>query len=701
MAVQCELRHRCRAQFVTPGAVSPAALVCACRYTTGTSLSVRDTVIQHGGARFRGGGVFVHRGSATFDAVAFHSVWTTFNQFVPFFTSGGGALYVGTHTHARLVCGHCSLIARGHPRARMTRYAQLTTVTVSNSTMAWTRAGLLGGAMAFAEKTQAVVRNVASSNSTAVGGGTLSLVGGAVADVEGLHVYVSIAHVGGGALVQESQLTMRNSTFSACHARGSVNLVGMSDAAQFLGGKSLHAAPQRRHHDALTHCACRAGGAIMAQGGVGLATKLDISHTEFRRCSGYMQGGAVCAILAEATLTDVVCSDNHMLRNDTADPASGGCIYAGASAVTLARVAVVNNSAEVGGGIALVGRPRRLAAASFELPPSSLRDVALVGNSASLSCGGMLLAQTPAAAENLWVVGNHVVPPAVGVQQVTQDVVGPGDGGGMCVVDGSQLSLTGVTTVSRNSARRHGGAIACSKSVLTTTLAAPNATMSNGYPPALFMDRNTASEHGGALLLTSNSRAAIANALVRHNHAGTRAGGIDVDSESLADVTDARFVYNTVGTNTSREGNGGALGVGRGSAVNVSAATMGHNTAPGRGGALYVASLSKVWLDQVHVYNNTAGADGGGVAVTGATLRATNVTYTHNAAEAGGAVHASGDRASVSLNGGSLAGNSALDGYGGGVFRTAGVAFSSTEATSFSGNAGGNDVTFSQCRLLL
>ena len=64
------------------------------RYSMHSTLRVSDTVIRRGAARFRGGGAFVYQGSATFARVRFDATLTTFAQFVPFFTSGGGAVYV-------------------------------------------------------------------------------------------------------------------------------------------------------------------------------------------------------------------------------------------------------------------------------------------------------------------------------------------------------------------------------------------------------------------------------------------------------------------------------------------------------------------------------------------------------------------------------------------------------------------------------
>lgn len=326
------------------------------------------------------------------------------------------------------------------------------------------------------------------------------------------------------------------------------------------------------------------GGSV---GGVGVlgTSPLILTNTVV---DGNTAGSTAGGLLASDELT---VTGGSVSRNQGA---LGGAIFNPSSKpVSLTGVAIEDNEASTGGGLAVMG-------------PTTLEDCRIDGNRAVADGGG--IASGPAA--TLTLTGGSV-----------SDNTAGGNGGGILTV--ANISLTG-TTVQGNTAGGAAGGIGNSGASATNTL--------NGVT----VKGNSASQ-GGGVIVTGNL--SMGDSVVAENTAfGTFGGGIA--ASGAAGTVD--ILRTTIRDNTSIN-NGGGLYVTGGTALTLADSTVSGNAdlGPTGGGGLVFGGGSSATLTNITISGNSAASNGGGVYGDGP-LTMTNTTFFGNEATTGGNLFLSG-----------------------------------------------------------
>src|SRR5438067_1422294 len=246
----------------------------------------------------------------------------------------------------------------------------------------------------------------------------------------------------------------------------------------------------------------------------------------------------------------------------------------------------------------------------------------------------------------------------------TSNSTATGYGGAMQVFDEPGVAIT-TSAFTNNSAYREGGAI----------FMTPNSTV---LQESTTFTGNTAGSEGGALSVYGTLQAT--NCTFSSNHATFGGGGaITILDGASTTVDTTTFTGNTASASVG----GGIYNSGTLSLTDV---TLNQNTAFG-GGAIN-NNLGNVTLTRVTLMGNSAtGGAGGGVA-NGATLTATNCTFSSNsAAYRGGGIY-NGEFSTVTLMNVTFSGNSA-PASGGSNVKNAGT-LTATNTILAQGGAGGN-----------
>jgi len=239
-----------------------------------------------------------------------------------------------------------------------------------------------------------------------------------------------------------------------------------------------------------------------------------------------------------------------------------------------------------------------------------------------------------------------------------------GYGGAMQVFDGPSVAIT-TSAFTNNSAYREGGAIFMTAN---STVLQDSTTFTG----------NTAGSEGGALSVYGTLQAT--HCTFSSNHATFGGGG----AITMVDGASATVDTTTFTGNTASASVGG--GIYNSGTLSLTDVTLNQNTAFG-GGAIN-NNLGNVTLTRVTLMGNSAtGGAGGGVA-NGATLTATNCTFSSNsAAYRGGGIY-NGEFSTVTLMNVTFSGNSA-PASGGSNVKNAGT-LTATNTILAQGGAGGN-----------
>jgi parallel beta helix pectate lyase-like protein/VCBS repeat protein len=224
----------------------------------------------------------------------------------------------------------------------------------------------------------------------------------------------------------------------------------------------------------------------------------------------------------------------------------------------------------------------------------------------------------------------------------------PAEGGGIHIEDNATASLTR-TRILRNVAHTGGGLNAFRArydivdSIVDANEARPRTdggipggigggmnAMSQNPPPSTgpvstvtltrTLVRNNIGVIGGGVVVTGdqNLRATltVADSVIDHNQSQNQGGGILVSHASLT-ATNSLIIRNSVAGGASPVG--GGIDVTTDSVANMSGTTLAHNSAGTWGGGVFVFDGSNVLnMSGAKVYENTAGQGGGGLFIGGA-----------------------------------------------------------------------------------
>ncbi len=133
----------------------------------------------------------------------------------------------------------------------------------------------------------------------------------------------------------------------------------------------------------------------------------------------------------------------------------------------------------------------------------------------------------------------------------------------------------------------------------------------------------TGSNGGGGITALKNSTLIITKGTISQCSAGKSGGGIWIDSNSSAEISNAVITNNTVGVYKENPGTydgmstwGGGICIGEGSAI-IKNCKITYNTTYGwRGGGIYVGSKdSSVSINECEIFGNSSWVYGGGVSV--------------------------------------------------------------------------------------
>ncbi len=308
---------------------------------------------------------------------------------------------------------------------------------------------------------------------------------------------------------------------------------------------------------------------------------------------------------------------------------SGGGISNNNSDLTLINVAVVSNTAPIGGGgISLIGSDAVL---------TMDEDCLLARNKADYGGGLSISYDAQALLDGGRIVSNTASTLGGGVNAYHADI-----------------TLNGVQIISNTSSSHGGGAYLYGV-----------ATMDGGA-----ILSNTASASGGGLYV-QGTFTQTGQSVIAHNTALQRGGGVYALSGNVV-LNGGRITHNRV-TDTGDDTYGGGGVYVRGSNValiQTGSHTIVENSVAMHGGGMYVGEGARATLNGGQILSNTAGKNGGGVYLySGAALTQTAGLIAHNAAEGtdtsdgGGGIYSRYENA-LRLSGGQVLENQANRGGG-------------------------------------
>ena len=224
-----------------------------------------------------------------------------------------------------------------------------------------------------------------------------------------------------------------------------------------------------------------------------------------------------------------------------------------------------------------------------------------------------------------------------------------GDGGGLYVSNGANVTIAEGTIITGNQAERGGGVFVETGGQLTMTggTISNNTASSMGggvYPYSSdgfvmkggTIDRNSAQNGGGIYLNTAGNSGngfSMTGGTISNNTASSKGGGIYVFEYPKITLSNAKIT----GNSAIRSGGGIFIGDGNGYTHTITGCTISENkVTSGNGGGLYLESATTILTGGTKVLSNTASGSGGGAYVK-ATLNIENATFSGNSASTGNA----------------------------------------------------------------
>lgn len=337
-------------------------------------------------------------------------------------------------------------------------------------------------------------------------------------DVGGL---IAACHNSGGAFGVDDTITFAASAITGASTPGTVTLADSADTGGGIGGTLVVSAA----HLTIDGSAWRGSGAGQYADGVSIARPAGASNTfgilrdtagaggelvldgiALRNgyalaslCNGRGEGGGVCMVAANLTMTDSRVTGNH------AGYGGGGIAANGTLALT--RCTIDQNVAYLGGGVHAAG------GASVTASTISGNGEWAVSHGGGIQADGPLLLVDSTISGNAGKRGAGLRIGAV-ANLVRSTVTGNQayyNGGGLHVLAGSTTTVDG-STISDNFARYTGGGVHAEGGAVT----ARNSTIA----------ANSCFQRGGGVFLAPSATLQLDHVTLASNHAGNAGGGI-------------------------------------------------------------------------------------------------------------------------------------------------------------------------------
>ena len=353
------------------------------------------------------------------------------------------------------------------------------------------------------------------------------------------------------------------------------------------------------------------GGAI-ATGSSG-SSNLTLTSCAFYRCYSQQVGSAIALmnVTGTANISKCIFVENTTVANRGTIRAFQSCQME----VTVDQCVFRDNHAESSNGAGI-----SWLAGNAGAPSLTISDCQFLQNDTSHSGGA------------LEIVGQNVT-----ITSSSSNMTEP--------LDSTKVTPTQIvgTLFYENTATSNGGAIYVSTYPITVE-------------GPLHFTANTATGDGGGIYLT-NATMTLQNPIFTGNTATSEGGGVYLMNSSSLTLESPTFSNNTASVS------GGAM-YSIGSTLDVTNGTISGNNAED-GGGIYAINNSSLTMSGTTVTGNTASSDSGGIRLSNANAEFTNVSITNNSSnDYGGGLYAFG-RATITMIGGTVSGNTAVTGGGG------------------------------------
>ncbi|KAJ8574499.1 hypothetical protein ON010_g4714 [Phytophthora cinnamomi] len=408
--------------------------------------------------------------------------------------------------------------------------------------------------------------------------------------VNAINVTTSSATLSGGcAAFFHSSALLTNAVFEHCSApTGGGLYAGTGSNVSLLHGFIFAGTGARG--------GCQAGA---AGGGVFIwGTQSSIQYFDVLDCSAPNGGGMFVQNVSSGTMASMTIFGNGAVYN-------GGGLYTQASSFEVTDIAVINNTAVVGGGVFAID--------------SGLSGSIRVNNNTGQRGGGF------ASSGNTTLEGAEI-----SLNTAVQR-------GGGVAVEAGVLTLKSTRILSCSSGQGVGGGISI---------------MSAGVQHYSLIVQNCSSTRGGGIYVNSSDffqypseeSTGISQyaASMADNHATDYGGSVFIAGEG-AHVSDVLI------TNGSAPFGGGLAALDAQECISLNM-DISHSNATISGGGLFYGSGVNCLLRSSQVTNNFAGESGGGLVVLDASLFHSNLDISNNIAPTGGGVHVRSDSSVSSLS---------------------------------------------------
>ncbi len=525
-----------------------------------------------------------------------------------------------------------------------TIFADSSTVSISNSTIATSMAGGNGGAIALVESSKLTLTNVAISKSSAGGnGGAIDATEGTVTITGGSFTNTSATLDGGAVHIAAGSITT-SSLFTDCTAVGnggaiSVDSGTLNSSGSFITCKALNGN----------------GGAINFNG-----TTASITGGSFSSCTAFLDGGAVHVAVGNVTSTATytgctaggngggIALDSGSLNASgsftscTATSGSGGAIFVDTSTILNIGFAITTTTLESctagfnGGGIYVIDP------GNFDMLGVSISNCHAEGDGGGAYFSTTLNAKLEKVMITLSTAGSDGGGAYFGttadteLEKVTVTLCSAGsDGGGLYALTNINLKATKLT-VSLCTAVQYGGGLAFGTGEVTisegdinycSTTAASGGAGGGIYfsePTLLAIKQDSkityckTSDFGGGIALfddsidTFNGHLEMSESSVEFCEATSgNGGGISIISSDHTVLNQSTIVDSTI-TNCTASVNGGGIYMNSQGTLLVENSSLSNNSAmAGSGGGAYLHARSFSFRDST-LHANSVGIDGGG-----------------------------------------------------------------------------------------
>ncbi len=584
-------------------------------------------------------------------------------------------------------------------------YFDSATVTFNGGTFTGNTAK--NGAVAYSLKGNLIVNPCEINNNSATGSGGAIYTSESTATIKDINFHNNHANSNGGALyLNQSTVTLDNVKFNSNSANsngGAVDVVGSKVTA--INNCEFNENTATNHAGGVYVTYTKPEGATENVNGF-----FEMTGGSFTKNTALGGGAASIRTGCEAIFNGTTFTENSVSgyadKND-GNGEGGGAIYVGYGNLTLNNVTATNNTASDFGGVvdaadsdviinggAFSGNTTKTGGVVYATTKSALTiDNATFTENVATSGGAISLYSSNADITNSTFSKNYsylggAIQNTTGILNIAdsvftenkagKDANGSNGNGGAIINTAGTVTITGDTTLTKNTSQNHGGAIYVSYT--SNADGTKNSGILN-VTGGLFEENSAIA--GGAISERTACEVTLNGTVLKKNSAsGTTTsdggGAIYAGYSNSLTLTSVTLEENSTGYY------GGAVSA-PGTNVTINGKSVINNNAGITGVALYFRDGGTCVLDDITVTNNVATSDGSGVIyITGAgslTINALTATGNHN--NNGGVIYASGS-AKLNISNSNLSNNSAKSFAGAIDFRSSGK--SSITNTVIEGN---------------